>query len=104
MQGWAEATEVAVLDLAKRFEDSGVACIVYTDIDRDGVLEGVNVDSAAALANAVRIPVIASGGVAGIEDLRRLKQANANIAGVIAGRALYDGRLDPKEALALLAA
>lgn len=104
VQGWAEATEVAVLDLAKRFEDSGVACIVYTDIDRDGVLEGVNVDSAAALANAVRIPVIASGGVAGIEDLRRLKQANANIAGVIAGRALYDGRLDPKEALALLAA
>ncbi len=104
VQGWAEATDVAVLDLAKRFEDSGVACIIYTDIDRDGVLEGVNVDSTAALANAVRIPVIASGGVAGIDDIRRLKQANANIAGVIAGRAIYDGRLDPAEALALLAA
>ena len=104
VQGWAEATDVAVLDLAKRFEDSGVACIIYTDIDRDGVLEGVNVDSTAALANAVRIPVIASGGVAGIDDIRRLKQANANIAGVIAGRAIYDGRLDPADALALLAA
>ena len=104
VQGWAEATDVAVLDLAKRFEDSGVACIIYTDIDRDGVLEGVNVDSTAALANAVRIPIIASGGVAGIDDIRRLKQAKAQIAGVIAGRAIYDGRLDPKEALALLAA
>ncbi len=104
VQGWAEATDVAVLDLARRFEDSGVACIIYTDIDRDGVLEGVNVDSTAALADAVRIPVIASGGVAGIDDIRRLKQANANIAGVIAGRAIYDGRLDPAEALALLAA
>lgn len=102
VQGWAEATDVGVLDLAKRFEDSGVACIVYTDIDRDGVLEGVNVESTAALANAVRIPVIASGGVAGIADLRRLKQANANIAGVIAGRALYDGRLDPAAGLALV--
>ena len=104
VQGWAEATDVAVRDLARRFEDSGVACIIYTDIDRDGVLEGVNVDSTAALADAVRIPVIASGGVAGIDDIRRLKQANANIAGVIAGRAIYDGRLDPAEALALLAA
>lgn len=104
VQGWAEATDVAVLDLARRFEDTGVACIIYTDIDRDGVLEGVNVASTAALANAVRIPIIASGGVAGIDDIRRLKQSDANIAGVIAGRAIYDGRLDPKEALALLAA
>ena len=81
-----------------------MAAVIFTDIARDGALTGVNVEATGALADAVRIPGIASGGVAGIDDIRRLKQANANIAGVIAGRAIYDGRLDPAEALALLAA
>ncbi len=103
VEGWAEASELTVLDLAKRFVDAGVAAIVYTDIDRDGAMGGVNVEATAALASAVPIPIIASGGLASIEDLRALK-ARGNIAGVISGRALYDGRIDPAAALALLAA
>ena len=102
VEGWAEASEVRALDLARQFEDAGVAAIVYTDIDRDGMLAGLNVEATAALAAAVSIPVIASGGLAGIEDLERLLAAGEpGIEGAICGRALYDGRLDPVAALAL---
>lgn len=102
VEGWAQESEIQALDLAKRFEDAGVARIVYTDIDRDGMLQGLNVEATAALARSVSIPVIASGGLAGIEDLQRLRAAGApGIEGAICGRALYDGRLDPAEALAL---
>ena len=104
VEGWATATELDVVDLARRFEDCGTAAIVYTDIDRDGVLEGINVEATAALADAVAVPVIASGGLASVEDIRRLKSVTGRpIAGVIAGRALYDGRLDPAGALAAAA-
>jgi phosphoribosylformimino-5-aminoimidazole carboxamide ribotide isomerase len=100
VEGWAEQSDMPAVDLAKAFEDAGVAAIVFTDIDRDGVLEGVNVAATAALARAVSIPVIASGGVAGVEDIHRLKAAGEpGIEGVIIGRALYDGRIDPAEAL-----
>ncbi len=103
--GWAETSDIAALDLARRFEDAGVAAIVCTDISRDGMLEGLNLEAAAAMARAVSIPVIASGGLAGIEDIRRLMQPEFRvIAGAIAGRALYDGRLDAREALAMLRA
>ncbi len=103
VEGWAEVSEVTALDLAKRFEDAGVAALIYTDISRDGAMQGMNVDATATLANTVSIPVIASGGVTSIDDLHALKAANApGIVGVISGRAIYDGRLDPKEALALL--
>ena len=102
VEGWAQESEIQALDLAKRFEDVGVSRIVYTDIDRDGMLQGLNVEATAALARAVSIPVIASGGLAGIGDLRRLRAAGApGIEGAICGRALYDGRLDPADALAL---
>ena len=102
-EGWAETSELAATDLAKRFEDAGVAAIVYTDIDRDGALEGVNVDATAELARAVDIPVIASGGVAGIEDIRRLMAVEGDgVTGAILGRALYDGRIDPRAALELV--
>jgi phosphoribosylformimino-5-aminoimidazole carboxamide ribotide isomerase len=101
VEGWAERTEVDALDLARRFEDRGVAAIVYTDIDRDGVLAGPNVAATAALAEAVSIPVIASGGVASLDDLRALA-ATGTIAGVICGRALYDGRIDLAEAIGVL--
>jgi len=102
VEGWAETSQLAVADLARRFEDVGVAAIIFTDIARDGMLGGVNAEATAALARAVRIPVIASGGVAGIEDIQTLKAANGpNILGVIIGRALYDGRIDPKAALEL---
>ena len=102
-EGWAEVSEIAAIDLARRFEDVGVAAIVYTDIDRDGVLAGVNVAATATLARAVRIPVIASGGVASLDDLEALLAVEKDgIAGVISGRALYDGRLDLRAALALL--
>ncbi|MCR9219487.1 MAG: 1-(5-phosphoribosyl)-5-[(5-phosphoribosylamino)methylideneamino]imidazole-4-carboxamide isomerase [Alphaproteobacteria bacterium] len=100
VEGWAEATEIEALDLARRFEDAGVAAIVYTDIDRDGALEGVNVAATRALAEAVSIPVIASGGVKDLADVEALIAAGS-IAGAISGRALYDGRLDLAEAVAL---
>jgi phosphoribosylformimino-5-aminoimidazole carboxamide ribotide isomerase len=105
IEGWAETSEMEAIDLARRFEDAGVAAIIHTDISRDGVLEGLNLDSSAALARAVTIPVIASGGLAGIEDVLRLREPRyAMLEGAIAGRALYDGRLDAREALALLGA
>ncbi len=105
VEGWAETSELQAVDLARLFEDAGVAAIIYTDIDRDGTLSGVNVEATVALSEAVRIPVIASGGVGSIDDLKALKAANApGLAGVITGRALYDGRIDLAEALALLAA
>ena len=101
--GWAKASGVSALDLARRFQDAGVAAIIYTDIARDGALAGLNVESTVTLADALDIPVIASGGLASIEDVRRLIEPDcARLAGAIAGRALYDGRLDPRAALALL--
>jgi phosphoribosylformimino-5-aminoimidazole carboxamide ribotide isomerase len=103
VEGWARTSEVKALDLALRFEDAGVAAIVYTDIERDGALGGVNVEATADLAFALTTPVIASGGVASVADLRALKAAEAaGIEGVICGRALYDGRIDPAAALKLL--
>jgi len=99
-EGWAETSDVSATDLARRFEDSGAAAVIYTDIARDGMLTGVNVTATAALALAVRLPVIASGGVAGIEDITALREAGAGIEGAILGRALYDGRIEPKQALA----
>lgn len=101
--GWVKTSETSAVELAHAFEDAGVAAIVYTDIDRDGVLSGVNVEATAALAAETKIPVIASGGVASLEDLRALKASPVPLAGVICGRALYDGRIEPGEALALLA-
>ncbi len=102
VEGWAETSELEAVELARRFEDAGVAALIFTDIARDGMLQGVNVEATAALANAVRIPVIASGGVAGIGDIEALLAANEpNIAGVVIGRALYDGGIDPGAALAL---
>ena len=104
VKGWAEETEIGAVELARRFEDAGVAAIVYTDIDRDGVLKGLNIEATLALATAVNIPVIASGGLASIADVERLLQPDAGVlAGAIAGRALYDGRLDAKEALRMIA-
>ena len=103
VQGWAESSELAVLDIAGRFEDAGVAAIVYTDIARDGMLKGLNIDATIALADAVSIPVIASGGLASLDDIRALLHPRAKkLAGAIAGRALYDGRLDAAAALKLL--
>ncbi|MDA0654021.1 MAG: 1-(5-phosphoribosyl)-5-[(5-phosphoribosylamino)methylideneamino]imidazole-4-carboxamide isomerase [Proteobacteria bacterium] len=105
VEGWAQASELSALDLARRFEDAGAAAVIYTDIDRDGALSGLNVDATAELAAALQTPVIASGGVASLDDLRALKRVAASgIAGVISGRALYDGRIDPAAALAVLAA
>ncbi|MFD1703897.1 1-(5-phosphoribosyl)-5-[(5-phosphoribosylamino)methylideneamino]imidazole-4-carboxamide isomerase [Methylopila henanensis] len=102
VQGWAEVSDMTALDLARRFEDAGVAAIIFTDIARDGLLKGLNLELTRELAEAVNIPVIASGGLADIEDVRRLTAPeNAKIAGAITGRALYDGRLDAREALAL---
>ena len=96
-RGWAEATEIGAVDLARRFEDAGVAAIVYTDIERDGLLKGLNVAATLELANAVSIPVIASGGLASLADVERLLEPDCAILdGAIAGRALYDGRLDPR--------
>jgi len=103
VEGWAEVSDIQALDLAKRFEDAGVAAIIYTDIARDGAMQGMNVEGTAELANSVGIPVIASGGVTSLDDLTALKKVNApGIIGVISGRAIYDGRLDPAQALALL--
>lgn len=104
VEGWAETTDVSATDLARRFEDAGVAALIYTDIDRDGAMQGPNVEATAALAQAVSIPVIASGGVSSLDDLRALKACGAPLDGVISGRALYDGRIDPGEAARLLAA
>ncbi|MDX2203521.1 MAG: 1-(5-phosphoribosyl)-5-[(5-phosphoribosylamino)methylideneamino]imidazole-4-carboxamide isomerase [Hyphomicrobiaceae bacterium] len=105
VEGWAETSELSATELAARFEDAGVAAIVYTDIERDGVLKGLNLAATAALARATAIPVIASGGLASLEDVRRLLlPEHAMLAGAITGRALYDGRLDARAALALLAA
>lgn len=103
VEGWAETSELTAIELAKQFEDAGVAALIYTDIDRDGVLKGLNIPSTLELAHAVSIPVIASGGLAGIEDIERLIQPDCDILeGAISGRALYDGRLEPAEALALI--
>ncbi|AGT08000.1 1-(5-phosphoribosyl)-5-[(5-phosphoribosylamino)methylideneamino]imidazole-4-carboxamide isomerase [Paracoccus aminophilus] len=102
-RGWAEETDVMVTDLAKRFEDAGVAAIIYTDIDRDGAMQGPNIAATEALARAVNIPVIASGGVSSMADLEALK-ATGVIAGAISGRALYDGAIDLHAALRALAA
>jgi phosphoribosylformimino-5-aminoimidazole carboxamide ribotide isomerase len=100
-EGWAEVSSMPALDLARAFEDAGAAAIIYTDIDRDGMLGGVNVAATLALAQAVRVPVIASGGVAGLADIEALaKVAGQGIEGVIIGRALYNGRIDPAAALA----
>ena len=99
VKGWAEEAAVSALELAKRFEGAGVAAIIFTDISRDGMMEGANVDSTAALAHAVSIPVIASGGVNGVRDIERLRDCGAPIAGVVIGRALYDGRIQPLESL-----
>ncbi len=105
VEGWAETSELAAIDLARRFEDCGVAAIIYTDIERDGVLKGLNLPATAELAGSTSIPVIASGGLASIEDVKALLQPEyASLEGAITGRALYDGRLDPAEALALIAA
>jgi phosphoribosylformimino-5-aminoimidazole carboxamide ribotide isomerase len=103
VEGWASTSELSALDIARRFEDAGVAAIIYTDVSRDGMLKGLNLDATIALADAVSIPVIASGGLASIDDVRALLEPRAQkLEGAIAGRALYDGRLDAAEALALL--
>ena len=103
VEGWAERSDLSATDLGRRFEDAGVAAIVYTDISRDGVLAGLNIEATLALADAVAIPVIASGGLASIEEVRRLLEpGGAKLDGAITGRALYDGRLDAAEALALI--
>lgn len=105
VEGWAEGSELSAVDLAKKFEDAGVAAIVYTDIDRDGILKGLNMPSTLELAHAVSIPVIASGGLASLADIEAMLAPEARILeGAITGRALYDGRLEPREALALIAA
>ena len=103
VEGWAETSELDAIDLARRFEGAGVAAIIFTDIDRDGVLTGINWELTLALARAVSIPVIASGGLASMADIERLSRPECQIlAGAITGRALYDGRIDPAAALALL--
>jgi phosphoribosylformimino-5-aminoimidazole carboxamide ribotide isomerase len=103
VDGWAKTADLSALDLGRRFEDAGVSAIIYTDIARDGVLKGLNIEATLALAEAVSIPVIASGGLASIDDVERLVQPDcARLAGAIVGRALYDGRLDPAQALALV--
>ncbi|MCC5962424.1 MAG: 1-(5-phosphoribosyl)-5-[(5-phosphoribosylamino)methylideneamino]imidazole-4-carboxamide isomerase [Rhodobacteraceae bacterium] len=101
-RGWAEETDMDVIDLARRFEDAGVAALIYTDINRDGAMQGPNVEATAALARAVSVPVIASGGVSRLEDLIALRDCGARLDGAISGRALYDGKLDLAEALAVL--
>lgn len=105
VEGWAETSELDVIELAKRFEGAGVAAIIYTDIDRDGVLAGINWPATIALANATSIPVIASGGLASMDDIERMTQPDTQVLeGAISGRALYDGRIDSREALARLRA
>ncbi len=105
VEGWAETSQLLVADIARRFEDAGVAAIIFTDIARDGLLKGLNMEATIALADSVSIPVIASGGLASIDDVKAmLAPRAAKLAGAIAGRALYDGRLDPMEALSLIRA
>ncbi|OYW37147.1 MAG: 1-(5-phosphoribosyl)-5-((5-phosphoribosylamino)methylideneamino)imidazole-4-carboxamide isomerase, partial [Azorhizobium sp. 12-66-6] len=104
VQGWAETSDVPADEIARRFEDAGVAALIYTDIARDGLLKGLNMEATIALADAVSIPVIASGGLASLADVEALLEPRAHkLAGAITGRALYDGRLDPGAALALVA-
>ncbi|MEC9243861.1 1-(5-phosphoribosyl)-5-[(5-phosphoribosylamino)methylideneamino] imidazole-4-carboxamide isomerase [Nitratireductor aquibiodomus] len=103
VEGWAETSDLSAIELARRFEGAGVAAIIYTDIDRDGVLTGINWESTIELADAVSIPVIASGGLASIADIVRMTMPDAaKLEGAISGRALYDGRIDPAEALRIL--
>jgi phosphoribosylformimino-5-aminoimidazole carboxamide ribotide isomerase len=103
VEGWAEAFELGAIELAQKFEGAGVAAVIYTDIDRDGILAGINWESTIELADAVSIPVIASGGLASIADIVRMTMPDAKkLEGAISGRALYDGRIDPEEALAIL--
>lgn len=107
VEGWAMSSDVTVIALARQFEDFGVAAIIHTDVDRDGAMQGLNVEATMELAKSVSMPIVASGGVSSLDDIRRLKWAKvqgraANLAGVIAGRALYDGRIDPAKALALI--
>ena len=101
-KGWAEETNVQITDLARSFEDAGVAAIIYTDINRDGAMQGPNIEATAALAHAVSIPVIASGGVSSLQDLLDLRDCGAKLNGAISGRALYDGAIDLKSALSAL--
>jgi phosphoribosylformimino-5-aminoimidazole carboxamide ribotide isomerase len=104
VEGWAETSELTALDIAKRFEDAGVSAIIYTDIARDGLLKGLNLEATIGLADAISIPVIASGGLGSLDDIKALLAPRAaKLEGAIAGRALYDGRLDPAEALKLIA-
>ena len=103
VEGWAETSQVTALEIAHRFEDAGVAAIIFTDIARDGLLKGLNLDATIGLADRISIPVVASGGLASIEDVRAMLMPGAKkLAGAIAGRALYDGRLNPAAALALI--
>jgi len=103
VQGWAETSDLSALEIAQRFEDAGVAAIIHTDISRDGLLKGLNLDATLSLADAITVPVIASGGLASMNDIRRLLEPRAKkLAGAIAGRALYDGRLNATEALRLI--
>jgi phosphoribosylformimino-5-aminoimidazole carboxamide ribotide isomerase len=103
VEGWAETSQLTAIEIAQRFDDAGVAAIIFTDIARDGLLKGLNLDATIALAARISIPVIASGGLASIEDVNALLEPRAKkLAGAIAGRALYDGRLDPAAALALI--
>jgi phosphoribosylformimino-5-aminoimidazole carboxamide ribotide isomerase len=104
VEGWAETSTLTALEMARRYEDAGVAAIIHTDIDRDGILKGLNLAATAELARATTVPVIASGGLASIDDVKALlRPEHAMLEGAITGRALYDGRLDAAEALALLA-
>ena len=103
VEGWAKTSELSALEIARRFEDVGVAAIIFTDVTRDGMLKGLNLDATIALAEAISIPVVASGGLASIEDIKALLEPRARkLQGAIAGRALYDGRLDAAEALKLI--
>jgi phosphoribosylformimino-5-aminoimidazole carboxamide ribotide isomerase len=105
VEGWAETSELTAIELGQRFEGAGVAAIIYTDIDRDGILKGINWPSTLELAEAVNIPVIASGGLASMDDIRTMTEPQYRLLeGAISGRALYDGRIDSREALALLKA
>jgi phosphoribosylformimino-5-aminoimidazole carboxamide ribotide isomerase len=105
VEGWAATSELSALELAQRFEDAGVAAIIYTDVSRDGMLKGINWDATIALAEAIEIPVVASGGLASIDDIKVMTEPRTQkLEGVIAGRALYDGRLDPAAALQMIRA